>query len=87
MAEKYYKKAPPPPPPTPKDEIVAPPFKWVTKGEKGKGVEPGYRSVKNNPMSDPFLLENVFRNNFLSVLQFLSGRVFFVLLLIRQQVL
>ena len=41
MAEKDDKKAPPPPPPTPKDEIVAPPFKWVTKGEKGKGVEPG----------------------------------------------
>jgi hypothetical protein len=28
-------------PPPPKDEIVAPPFKWVTKGEKGFGHEPG----------------------------------------------
>ncbi|MGO9121306.1 MAG: hypothetical protein ACLQPD_27305 [Desulfomonilaceae bacterium] len=41
MPDKDDKKAPPPPPPPAKDEIVAPPFKWVTKGEKGKGVEPG----------------------------------------------
>ncbi|GEM_PF-5278174 len=35
------KKAQPPPrPPQPKGEVVAPPFKWVTKGEKGVGIEP-----------------------------------------------
>jgi hypothetical protein len=44
MAENGGKKtteAPPPPPPPTKDEIKAPPFKWVTKGEKGRGIEPG----------------------------------------------
>lgn len=29
------------PPPPPKGEIEVPGFRWVTKGEKGSGVEPG----------------------------------------------